>query len=394
MNIQTLNEYVNIFRAQICDSGFRRDLKDFTASLPNNEDNIISLREVANKIHAVLVKIQGGDLPEALQRMIPGVSPPPFTTRGYDTRLYTLIEDKNIEQVAFFKSLMSILTELADNVEANFEAVEEVRKFTAPYVKTQKSQLGADNKAVVSIIFRDLETITGLHSFSRTLAVWDRTLPLYHQLVTGTSPDAIQIVEVQNGSIDVVLNINADVAVNLAELFKYGLMAFSAYLAHKKLLLPISKAYFDNQKLKDHDEVKERMLLEHVGEVIAIQAKKQFDRSLGDTSKVDNPQKIIDSIRNLITAHIVRGNEYKILALPEQAPANASKETINAENEKKQLAEATAEARSALKDLPVGATTMLLDEYGSYREDSDSLQTQDHGKSKSKRTHSPSKTPE
>lgn len=379
MNIQTLNEYVNIFRTQVCDSGFRRDLKDFTASLPNNEDNIISLREVANKIYAVLVKIQSGDLPEALCRLIPGASPAPFTSRGYKDRLHTLIDDKEIEQVAFFRSLRTILTELANDVEANFEAVESVREFTTPYVKTLKSQLSTDNKAIVSIIFRDLETISGLHSFSRTLAVWDRTLPLYHQLVTHTSPEAIQIVEVQNGSIDVVLNLNVDVAVNLAELFRCGLLAFGAYLAHKKLLQPISKAYFDNQKLKDHDEQKERLLLAHVGEVIANQAKKQFERISDGTSKVDNPEKIIQSIRNLISAHIVRGNEYKILALPEQTQANSQKGTIDAETERKQLAEATTEARSALKDLPDGATTMLLEEYGSYREESDGAAAQESG---------------
>ena len=65
MNINTLKDYIDQFNAEIVESGFKRDLQDYVNSLPNNQNNIVVLREVANKILDKLNEIYNSDLPES-----------------------------------------------------------------------------------------------------------------------------------------------------------------------------------------------------------------------------------------------------------------------------------------------------------------------------------------
>jgi len=53
MNINTLNDIIVQFETEIVNSGFKRYLQDYVNSLPNNQNNIVSLREIANKVLGV-----------------------------------------------------------------------------------------------------------------------------------------------------------------------------------------------------------------------------------------------------------------------------------------------------------------------------------------------------
>jgi hypothetical protein len=195
-------------------------------------------------------------------------------------------------------------------------------------------------------------------------------LPLYHQLVTHTSPQKIEILEVQNGSIDLVINLDLKVALSLAGLFKVGFAAFAAYLAHKKQLLPVAAGYFGNKKLLELDKAKEQVLLENVGESVSKTAMEQHQKASTGGAKVDNVSKVIEQVSNLVTLHIVRGNDVKILALPEKAEAElvADSSTTSTPQD---LRQAATTARNALNELPPGATQLLLDQYGTFRLEGD-----------------------
>ncbi|MGV3663533.1 MAG: hypothetical protein ACO1TE_25410 [Prosthecobacter sp.] len=366
MNFQTLNDDIKMFRDQVIESGFRRDVVDFASSLPNIQGNIIALREVAKNVYSVLERIHAGDLPEALHHLFPQGNPAPFTSHGYHEQLKKLMEDKAIDQSTYAAQLQNILNKLSKELDKNVTEIDRIDAFINPYVQGHQKQLSAAHKAIFSIIFKHKPTITRLPEFTRTISAWNATLPLYHQLVTNASPTQIEIVEVQNGSIDFVVNLDAKVAIDLAELFKIGLIAYASYLAQKKFLLPMMAGYFGNPKLKELDEEKEKVLLENIGEAVANKAMEQHQKAPKGTSGVDNPDKAVELVSRLVTAHIVRGNDVKILALSPAAPGTPES---NVSSVQKELNEASVGAREALRELPEGSTTLLLKEYGEIHSD-------------------------
>lgn len=365
MNLETLHDYINSFRSLVIESGFRRDVTDFNASLPNIQGNVVALRDVAGNVYSVLEHIHSSDLPESLELLFPGSKPKPFTANNFHEQLKSLMGDKTIAQDVYGSQLNHILSKLSSDLDRNVTEIDRIAEFIKPYVQAHKHELTTDSKAVFSIIFKHKPTITQLREFTKTLAVWNIVLPLYHQLVTNESPTQIEILEVQNGSIDFVINLDVNVALDLAELFKIGLIAYGAYLAQKKLLLPITAGYFGNQKLKELDEQREKVLLENIGEAVANKAREQHENAKPGSSGVDNAKKVITMVRDLVTSHIVRGNDVKILALPSSVSSDTNDDSgASVSPLQKELSEASANAKAALRGLPEGSTILLLQEYG------------------------------
>jgi hypothetical protein len=67
---------------------------------------------------------------------------------------------------------------------------------------------------------------------------------------------------------------------------------------------------------------------------------------------------MIEQVTNLITSHIVRGNDIKLLALPETTDKEAGKK------QKSDLREASNEAKNARRLLPNEDVKKLLEAYG------------------------------
>ncbi len=66
MNIQTIANDIKFFNEEIVESGFKRDIQDLVSSLPNNQNNIVTLRESANKVFDFLNELYNSDFPENL----------------------------------------------------------------------------------------------------------------------------------------------------------------------------------------------------------------------------------------------------------------------------------------------------------------------------------------
>jgi len=361
MNTETLNHYVETFKQQIVDSGFIRDVSDYVASIEANEENVLALKDMARTVLKHLQRINEGELPSAMRQLLPASETPPFTEARFDLKIKTLLDDPEIQQVDFYEGLKDFLTKLRETVSANMEDVEHIDDFIRPYHAAHRKLLAKENKAIVSVILKDKKTTGELSEFSKTIAAWNRALPLYHQLVTRTSPATIEIIEVQNGSIDIVLHLDLHAAMGLVDIFKIGFKAYAAYLIHKKLLLPVVDGYFGNKRLLKLDEEKESVLLENIREAIAEKALQQHDNASKVGAKTDNPSKVIEQIANLVTAHIVRGNDLKVLALPVMPnPKDANKDEATLA----ELNEASMKAKNALKELPATSLVVLLERYG------------------------------
>lgn len=233
MNINTLKDYIEQFNSEIIEAGFKRDLQDYVSSLPNNQSNIVVLREVANKISEKLNEIYKSDLPENMEMLLVEKIKP-FTKKPYNDNFNDLISDKEIDQANFFQKLNQLLTQLNNEIQQNITEIDRIEKFIEPYIDTQENVLTAEEKAIISIIFKDKKTITDLKEFTKNLQNWNKILPMYHQILSSSSPDDIEIVNVQNGSIDLLVNLDVDLAINLADVFEYGYKSFLAYLGYAK----------------------------------------------------------------------------------------------------------------------------------------------------------------
>lgn len=361
MNIETLQHYIDTFTREVIDSGFKRDIDDYSSSLPASQSNILALREIAEKVLASLDELYSGDLPDGLRILLPRAESPPFTDGTHRDNFRALVANKEIAQAEFFSQLTQYLSQLQSEVSRNIAEITKIEKFIDPYVDQDIKRLAEDNKAVMSIIFNEQQTISNLSRFSKTIAAWNLALPLYHQLIKSDPPEEVQLVEIQNGSIDLIVNLDVDVAIDMAELFKVGFKVFAAYLSYKKMIKPIIDSFHGNKKLIAQEDEREVLLLENIGEAVREELHKQHKKAKKADKSVDGTsvEKKIDIVTNLVTSHIVRGNDLRLLALPEPAEGSDATPT-HAED----LREQSAAARLHLRQIPAESQIKLLEVYG------------------------------
>lgn len=360
MNINTLNDYIEQFETEIIESGFKRDIQDYIGSLPNNQNNIVSLREIAKNILEVLNKIYKSDLSENLEKLLPDKIKP-FTKTNFYEDLQNLINNKEIEQNIFFQKLSQIIAQLNKLIQVNIAEIEKIKQFIKPYISSQDKVLSADEKAIVSIIFNEEKAISELKEFTKNLQNWNKIIPIYHQILSSSSPEDIRIVNVQNGSIDLLINLNVDLAINLEDLFKIGYKTFLTYLSYRKMIKPIVENYFGNKKLILSEKEREKELINNIGEAIKHKIIEQHKEALKTDTQIEkNSDKKIIEVVKLITSHILKGNEFKLLALPE---TNELKNNTSEENSNQELREISTQIKQAKKELPPSELKKLLTKY-------------------------------
>ncbi|HEC64782.1 MAG TPA: hypothetical protein ENI23_05790 [bacterium] len=369
MNLQLMSDHIRYFTREIVESGFKRDIDDYLSSLPNHQSNIITLRDIATKVLNVLKRIYQSDLPDALQSVLPNEDLRPFTESPHYANIKKTVEDKQIELPEFYNQLNTYLTQLKSQLTKNEKALVTVQNFIAPYISKEAKHITAEGIAIISIVFKERQTITSMKQFTKTLNAWNRTLPLYHQLLKSESPEDIQIIEVQNGSIDFVINLNLDVALNLVDLFKIGFHVFAAYLGYKKMAKPFIDSYYGNKKLIKQEEEREKELLDNIGTAIQSEINKQHKKARKADKKVNDTAvaKKVEQVTKLITSHIVKGNDIKLLALPEKGEVKDGEEALP--DEREALRERSMIARHQLSLLPVKEQQKLLQEYGQINEE-------------------------
>lgn len=364
MNIETIAENIALFRNLVIESGFKRDLRDYLDSLPNNQGNIIVLREVAGTLRNSLEKLYLSDLPDALKQLLVTKKVRPFTEKPFLANIEALLADKAIPQDKFFARLYEIVQSLHTELEGNEQELVKIEGFIKPFISSQIEKHTSEKKATISIILKEKMATTNLKEFTKTLGNWNRVLPLYHQLLKSESPEDIELVTVENGSIDFIVNVDVDVAVNLVELFKVGFKCYIAYLTYKQMIKPITDSYFGNPALIKSEDERERELLKNIGMAIehAIREQHKNAKSLYGLSP-DNPDKVIEQVKSLVSSHVVKGNDIKLLGMPA-----ASDDKSSEEKTKNELREVSNAARNARKALPIEQAQKLLDLYGEIKD--------------------------
>jgi hypothetical protein len=157
---------------------------------------------------------------------------------------------------------------------------------------------------------------------------WDKGLFIYQQIISEETPKPFEIIEIDQGSIEVVLNLLFDVSEKLLDLFKTGFEVYGSYLAYKTIVKDtLLKSFRGNEKLISAEEEREKLLLENVRIAVREELKKQAKK----IKKQEAIEKKIDEVTKLVTEHIIKGNSVKLLSAPED------KEEIFEKEEEKEL---------------------------------------------------------
>lgn len=360
MNLEVLQDHINTFNREIIQSGFKRDIDDYIISLPNMQNNIVGLRDIAGKVLQTLERLYNGDLPTALSALLPSQSIRPFTESPHATNFKALVENTTIQQVDFFNQLTQYLAQIKKQLDQDLAEIKKIQGFINPYLSRESKVRSEDGIATVSIVFKEERTISNLKYLTKTISAWDRTLPVYYQLLKSDSPADIQVVEVQNGTIDLIINLNFDVALNLVELFKVGFQCYIAYLSYKTIVKQITGSYRGNPKLLEGEKNREQDLLDNIGIAITAEVNDQHNRAKKVDKKINTTgiDMKVKMIAKLVTSHIVKGNDIKLLAAPKTAE-DQKQENILAD----ELRSCSIEARNKLRLLPAKDRQLLLDKY-------------------------------
>lgn len=359
MNINTIIEKKASFDSLVIDSGFYRDIQEYINNIgePQNSQNIVLLKDIADKVLKKLESYQQTDLPDDIRFLLPDENKLPFTDPGNIISLKELIGDPTIDTQNFHSKLNEMLEKISSQIASNQNDINAVYNILQPYYQKQKEVDVSEGKALLSFIFKDPLTIRNLKQFQKALSRWVRALHEYHLLISAESPKDIELVNIQNGSIDVLVNINLDIAISFTDILKYGLIAFTGYLTYKTKVHEIVATYLGNRKLIKSEEEREKGLLDNIGVVVRSQLSEQHKNAIKKNSKI-NQEGIdvkINEVTKVITDHIVKGNDVKLLT---GVTENEELQKLKQDTEKASL-----EVRNGLKSLDEPDRKLLLEHY-------------------------------
>jgi len=358
MNIESLLNKIKLFEELVIESGFKRDVTDYQQSIGQSQNqNLSFMKERSEEIKSNLKFFDDNSLDSELKIVLRENKP--FTSLNTLEELEELDSDKEIDAQKYYQKFNSILSRLNKAIQSNESELNTVRATLEKYVSKDEDFESDHEQAVMSLIFKDLESTGSLQEFSKVLHRWNRTLLIYHTLLKKESPKEISLVEIQNSSIDVIFNIDFDIAIDLTELIKTGLKVYGAYLLYKsKTAKEIISSYMGNKKLIESEKEREQLMLDNIKDSIKEKALEQHKENL----KSDSPPlktgatKKAEEVAKVITDHIVKGNEVKLLTPPE--PEEEDEPDISTE-----LRTETATVRERWKKLDDKEKQLLLDKY-------------------------------
>lgn len=326
MTVRKIIELVDFIKLTIGPSQYSGILQDQIVTIQNNTNNLVLLKEIADKAISDFEKLKEKEIPELLDKVLVE-KVKPFTQENYFQQLLNLKEANYPDPGSQYNTLNNILTQIQARVNQNIAELDKIKATVEPFLTKDFSELQKEDNTLFAIIFNNINSYNNLKTLSFELKNWDRGLFIYQQIISDETPKPFEIVEVDQGSIEVVLNLIFEVGEKLLDLFKTGLEVYAAYLAYKTVVHDnLLKSYKGNPLLIKSEEEREKLLLENVKVAVKEELKKQAKK----VKKHEALEKKIDEVTKLITEHIIKGNSVKLISAP------ADKEEILEKEEEKE----------------------------------------------------------
>ncbi|MCC2508068.1 hypothetical protein LJX78_00355 [Methanimicrococcus blatticola] len=269
------------------------------------------MKDLSMKIRKTLEEIEDNEIDDDLALLLKETKP--FTDLKTKMKLEELDKNTEIEAEAYYQNFQHLLKDLLNKIEKNEQEIAGINGVFSKYVENEEIE-SEEGQALVSLIFKDNQTTKRLEKFADSLYHWNRALLTYNSLLRSECPEDISLVEIQNGSVDVIFETEPEIAADLAESVKVGLTAFGAYLARKSMTKDIIESYLGNEKLIRLEKQIDELMLDNVKESVAGKIEEQYTTAIrnGGGTSVFVDEKI-NEISMVLTEHIIRGNELKLL---------------------------------------------------------------------------------
>lgn len=329
MTVRKILELIDLIKSKIGANSFSQTLQDYIVTIQNNSNNLVLLKELTDKSILDYQKLLDDNVKEMLERVLV-TKVKPFTSMGFLKQLEDLKAQNNTNPATHYNALNGILTTMQAKVNADIVELDKLSTTLEPFLSKDYSEIQKEDNAIFAIIFNNESSFNNLKALSFELKNWDRGLFIYQQVISDETPKAFEIVEIDQGSIDLVLNLIFEVGEKLLELFKTGFEVYGSYLAYKTIVYDnLVKSYRGNEQLIKSEEEREKLLLENVRTAVKEEIKKQAKK----TKKHEALEKKIEEVTKLVTDHIIKGNSVKLLSAPEEK----EEAVLEKEEEKEEL---------------------------------------------------------
>ncbi|MDI9312801.1 MAG: hypothetical protein QM535_21505 [Limnohabitans sp.] len=351
MTVRKIIELIDFIKDKIGKESFSSKLQDYLVTIQNNNNNLVLLKELTDKLFAEFKNLEKEEIPELLEKVLVNKEKP-FTDDTFLKQLTTLKGQNFPDPGSQYNTLNSIITQLQARVNSNIAELDKISITVRPFLSKDYSDLQTETNAIFAIIFNNEQSYNSLKLLSFELKNWDRGLFIYQQIISEETPKPFEIIEIDQGSIEVVLNLIFEVGEKLLDLFKTGFEVYAAYLAYKTVIQEtLSKSFRGNEKLIKGEEEMEQLLLENVRIAVREELKKQTKK----VKKQEALEKKIDEVTKLVTEHIIKGNSVKLLSAPEE------KEEIFEKEEEKEIL--YVKAKVDYKKLDEATKHLLINEF-------------------------------
>lgn len=352
MTIRKVNEIID-YLLVFLNNGFTQKLQDYSVTIQNNSSNLVLTKEITDRLISDIEVIMQTDIPVNMDRVLYTSESKPFTDGKYYDELIKLKELKYSDYSSQYSSLLDIITRMDNNIKQNLIDIESLKIVFSPFLDKDYAELQGEDNAIFSIVLNNIQSYKNLKLLNKELNKWDHGLMIYQQILSSDTPKTLEIVEVSEGSVEILLNLDASTVNSLIDLFKTGLEAFGAYLAYKEIKSKLMKPFQDNKKLMKGEEGQEKLLLENIEEAIINKLRLQAEAS--NQKNIEALDKKIDVVMKLLTDQIVKGNNIKLISAPEEQP-----ETEVLEGEKEDI---FISSQKIFKKLDEPSKQKLLNQY-------------------------------
>ena len=313
------------------------------------------LQQNIQKVIEILENIYSSTISEDINVLFPVDTSIQFNKDTDLEQLKELVSKIDIKNVNnYLSQIQQIVNDVNTHLTDLRKKVQQIESTIAPYITSEVRKRKDVSKGYFGIVFNNIVSYSNLKVLSKNVMKLNNAISVYMQLIHSDSPEDIKISSIEEGSFEIILNINWDIALNLTEIIKTGLYVFGGYLSYIKIAEPLIKTYMGNKQLLEGEDVRKKQMLDNVKESIKNKLLEQYNKfKITNNIECEALDKKIDFISNVFSNHIIKGNSIKLIqpTTSNQQEIELSKE-LNDESKKikKNMSLLTDIERSLIED--------------------------------------------